>query len=66
LNPKLKSILTEIRSRFDSFYGPQLTNLEDDCFDYRLEHDPRFLARIERARQSIRSGQGVKLAELKI
>jgi hypothetical protein len=66
LNPKLKSILTEIRSRFDSFYGPWLTSSEDDWFDYRLEHAPRFLARIERARQSIRSGQGVKLAELKI
>jgi hypothetical protein len=66
LNPKLKSILTEIRGRFDSFYGPRLTNSEDDWFDYRLEHDPRFLARIEHARQSIRSGRGVKLEEVKI
>jgi prevent-host-death family protein len=24
---------------------------EDNCFDYRLENDPRFLQRIERARQ---------------
>ncbi len=24
---------------------------EDDWFDYRLEHDPRFLKRIEEARQ---------------
>ena len=39
---------------------------EDDWFDYRLEHDPRFLARIERARQSIRSGRGVKLEDVKI
>ncbi|MBI1865053.1 MAG: type II toxin-antitoxin system Phd/YefM family antitoxin [Nitrospirae bacterium] len=33
---------------------------EDDWFDYRLEHDPRFLQRIERARQSLRAGRGVK------
>jgi prevent-host-death family protein len=39
---------------------------EDDWFDYRLEHDPRFLARIERARRSIRSGRGVKLEEAKV
>ena len=37
---------------------------EDDWFDYRLEHDPRFLARIERARQSLRSGRGVKLEDI--
>ncbi len=37
---------------------------EDDWFDYRLEHDPRFLARIERARQSIRSGKGVRLEDV--
>ena len=33
---------------------------EDDWFDYRLEHDPRFLNRIERARQSLRAGRGVR------
>ena len=27
---------------------------EDDWFDYKLEHDPRFLQRIARARQSLR------------
>jgi prevent-host-death family protein len=32
---------------------------EDDWFDYRLENDPAFLKRIERARQSLRTGQGV-------
>ncbi len=26
---------------------------EDDWFDYRLEHDPRFLQRIETARRSL-------------
>jgi hypothetical protein len=38
---------------------------EDDWFDYRLEHDPRFLQRIERARQSLRAGRGVKLEDIK-
>ncbi len=37
---------------------------EDDWFDYRLENDPRFLARIERARASLRAGGGVKLEDL--
>ena len=36
---------------------------EDDWFDYRLQHDPRFLKRIEEARQKLRQGQGVKLEE---
>jgi prevent-host-death family protein len=38
---------------------------EDDWFDYRLENDPRFLRRIESARQSVRSGRGVRLEEIK-
>ena len=38
---------------------------EDDWFDYRLENDPRFLRRLESARQSVRSGRGVKLEEIK-
>ena len=38
---------------------------EDDWFDYRLENDPRFLQRIERARQSLRSGRGIKLENVK-
>ena len=37
---------------------------EDEWFDYRLEHDPRFLQRIERARQSLRAEQGVKLDDI--
>jgi len=32
---------------------------EDDWFDYRLENDPRFLARIERARADLRAGKGI-------
>ncbi|MCH8041673.1 MAG: type II toxin-antitoxin system Phd/YefM family antitoxin [Nitrospinae bacterium] len=34
---------------------------EDEWFDYRLEHDPRFLQRVEKARQSLRAGRGVTL-----
>jgi len=37
---------------------------EDDWFEYRLEHDPRFLRRIEEARASLRAGRGVKLEDL--
>jgi prevent-host-death family protein len=37
---------------------------EDDWFDYRLERDPRFLDRIEAARQSLRAGRGVKLEDI--
>jgi len=37
---------------------------EEDWFDYRLENDPRFLERIEKARASVRAGRGVKLEGL--
>jgi len=37
---------------------------EDDWFDYRIENDPRFLGRIERARQSLRAGLGTRLEDL--
>ncbi len=37
---------------------------EDDWFDYKLENDPRFLDRIETARNSIQAGRGVRLEEL--
>ena len=36
---------------------------EDEWFDYQLENDPRFLERIERARQSLRNRTGVKLED---
>ena len=36
---------------------------EDDWFDYKLETDPRFAARIAKARQSLRAGLGVRLEE---
>jgi prevent-host-death family protein len=38
---------------------------EDDWFDFRLEHDPRFLERVESARKSLRAGCGVKLEDIK-
>ena len=37
---------------------------EDDWFDYRLENDARFLARIEKARESLLAGQGVRLEDV--
>lgn len=37
---------------------------EEDWFDYRLDHDPRFLVRIERARASLRAGRGIKLEDV--
>ena len=37
---------------------------EDAWFDYRLENDPRFLARVEAARASLRARRGVKLEDL--
>ncbi len=37
---------------------------EEDWFDYRLEHDPRFLARISAARGSIEKGKGIRIENL--
>ena len=37
---------------------------EDDWFDYKLERDPRFLRRIEKARASLRAGHGVRLEDI--
>jgi prevent-host-death family protein len=36
---------------------------EEDWFDYCLENDPRFLKRIAAARESLRTGQGVRLED---
>jgi prevent-host-death family protein len=36
---------------------------EDAWFEYRLENDPRFLKRIAAARESLRSGRGVRLED---
>jgi len=37
---------------------------EDDWFDYRLEHDPRFLKRVESARSSLKVGKGIRLEDI--
>jgi prevent-host-death family protein len=37
---------------------------DDDWFDYRLENDPRFLHRIEKARKNLRAGRGVRLEDV--
>lgn len=37
---------------------------EDDWFDYRLEHDEEFLAKIAEAREDIRHGRFITLDEL--
>ena len=37
---------------------------EDDWFDWRLENDPRFLARVEAARASAKAGRGVRLEDV--
>lgn len=37
---------------------------EDDWIDYRLENDPRFLARIAEARASYRVGLGVRIEDV--
>ena len=37
---------------------------EDEWFEYRLQNDPRFLRRIERARRSLKAGKGVRLEDL--
>lgn len=38
---------------------------EDEWLEYRLEHDPRFLERIAKARASLRAGRGVRLEDVK-
>ena len=37
---------------------------EEDWFDYRLEHDPRFLERIESTRRNIKSGRGIRIEDI--
>jgi len=38
---------------------------EEDWFDYRLEHDEKFLRKTARAREEIREGRFVLLDELR-
>jgi hypothetical protein len=37
---------------------------EDDWLDYRLENDPRFLRRIEQARNSLRESRGIRIEDV--
>jgi hypothetical protein len=37
---------------------------EEDWFDYRLENDPRFLYRVDAARESLHAGKGVRLEDV--
>lgn len=37
---------------------------EDDWFEYRLEHDPRFLKRVTAARESLRAGRGARVEDI--
>jgi len=37
---------------------------EEDWFDYRLEHDPRFLARISAARKSLERRKGIRIEDI--
>jgi prevent-host-death family protein len=39
---------------------------EEEWFEYRLQHDERFLKRIERARKSIRAGRGRRLEDIEV
>jgi prevent-host-death family protein len=39
---------------------------EDEWFEYKLEHDPRFLKRVEQARERFRRGEGTKLEDIDI
>lgn len=37
---------------------------EEDWLDWELENDPRFLQRIEAARQGLKEGEGLRLEDL--
>ena len=37
---------------------------EDDWFEYRLEHDPRFVRRVAAARKSLQQGRGVRFEDV--
>ena len=38
---------------------------EDEWFEYKLQNDPRFLARIDSARKNLKAGRGVRVEDLK-
>jgi len=38
---------------------------EDDWFEYQLEHDPRFIARMDAARRSLDAGLGIPIEQVR-
>ena len=38
---------------------------DDDWFDYQLEHDPRFVARMDAARRSLDEGRGIRIEDVR-
>ena len=38
---------------------------EDEWFEYKLQNDPRFLARIDSARKNLKADRGVRVEDLK-
>ena len=58
-HPPKNSLLTEHDAQVHLGF-----ETEDDWFDYRLEHDLRFLQRVAEARQNLRLERGVKLEDL--
>ena len=45
-------------------FGTELSTPKEDWFEYRLENDPRFLRRVEQARNNLRAGRGIRLEDL--
>ena len=39
---------------------------DDDWFEYQLEHDPRFIARMDSARRSLEAGRGIRIEDLRV
>jgi prevent-host-death family protein len=37
---------------------------EEDWFEYRLEHHPEFLRRIQEARTAIQAGRGIRIEDV--
>jgi prevent-host-death family protein len=38
---------------------------DDDWFDYQLEHDPRFIARMDAARRNLEAGRGISIEQVR-
>ena len=50
--------------RYEIILAPEAIEDLHNWFDYRLENDPRFLKRIEAARESLRLGRGVRIEDV--